>query len=114
MAPKDVVIVSANGLFREGLKRLLAKTALIKLATSIQGAEVMARTQNVDVVIVDQADDQATRSEVISHLLSIPGLRVITVSLEADHIQVYYPRGHTQHREVSGASEEALIAAIMD
>jgi DNA-binding NarL/FixJ family response regulator len=93
MSPKRVLIVSPHGLFREGLRHLLADvTSLVIIGqiTSLQEAEALARTQKVDAVIIEQVDnvnDETGRA--ISRLLSLPGMCVITVSLNTDEMRVY-------------------------
>lgn len=108
MSLKRVVIVSSQGLFRDGLKQMLARVAQVHLASSCGEAEELARAQKVDVMIVDQADDQVIGNEAISRLLSLPRMKVITVSLAAGDLQIY------QHERVVEASPEALIAAVLD
>ncbi len=108
MSLKHVVIISSYGLFRNGLKRLLANVALVELANSIEQVEELVRVQPVDTVIIDRAENHIIDSEVIARLLSLPGVRVITVSLEADDKQVY------QHEQVGEASVEDLVAAVLN
>lgn len=108
MSSKRVVIISSHGIFRDGLKRLLAKVALVELADSIEKVEDLMHKQQVDVVIVDRAEDRMTNSETISRLLSVPGVRVITVSLEGDDMQIF------QHKQVGEVSVEDLVAAVLD
>ena len=108
MSLKHVAIISSRGIFRDGLKRLLAKVALVELVNSIEEVEELMRKQQVDVVIIDRAEDQMTDDETISRLLSISGMRIITVSLEADDMQIY------QRKQVGEASVEDLVAAVLD
>lgn len=106
VSSRHVVIVSPLGLLREGLKRLLARVAEVELATSVREAEELAKRQRVDAVIVGQADDQMADSEIIVRLLSLPGTRVIIVSLQTGAMQVY------RHEQVNEASVEELIEAL--
>jgi hypothetical protein len=39
MSGKQVLIISSNGLFREGLKHILANTAVTRQTTSLQGEQ---------------------------------------------------------------------------
>jgi len=105
---KRVVVISSYALFRDGLKRLLVKVASVQMADSIEEVEELVSQQKVDTVIVDQAENQTSNSEIVSRLLSLPGVRVITVSLEGDEMQVY------RHQQVGKASVEDLIEAILD
>ena len=105
---KHVVIISPHGLFRDGLKRLLVNVAQVELAASIEKVEELARKQQVDAVIIDQEESQMRDRAIISRLLSLPGVRVITVSLEAGDMQIY------QHEQVGAASVEDLVAAVLD
>ena len=112
MSDKRVLIVSSNGLFREGLKHILANTADLtatRQTTSLQEAEKLARSGKVNVVIIDQADEtkgQESRAEAVSRLLSVPCLRVITVGLDTGDLWVY------KQERVEEASVEDLVAAL--
>lgn len=112
MSGKRVLIVSSHGLFREGLKHILADTTdltLTRHATSLQEAEDLARSEKVDVVIIDQADEaegQESRAAAITRLLAIPELRVITVGLNSGDLCVY------RQERVEEASVEDLVAAL--
>jgi hypothetical protein len=103
---RNVIILSSRGLFREGIKRLLADVADVALATSLAEVQDRLRDQRVDTVIVDQQDAPAAYRDLIWQLLSWPGMRVITVSLDLTDIQIY------QHQQVTQASPEALISAV--
>lgn len=103
---RHVVIVSPLGLLREGLKRLLARVAEVELATSIREVEELVRRQRVDAVIVGRADERIPDSEMIARLLSLPGTRVIIISLQTGAMQVY------RHEQVNEVSIEALIEAL--
>jgi DNA-binding NarL/FixJ family response regulator len=108
VSSKRVAIISSRGIFRDGLKHLLAKVALVELVDSIEEVEDLIHKQQVDVVIIDRAEDQMTDDKIVSRLLSVPGIRVITVSLEADDMRIY------QHSKVGEASVEDLVAAVLD
>lgn len=106
MSRRSVIILSSRGLFREGIKRLLADVADVALAASQAEVQDRLRYQRVDTVIVDQQHTPAAYGDFIWQLLSRPGMRVITVSLDLTDIQIY------QHQQVKQASPEALIAAV--
>lgn len=106
MPQKNVIILSSRGLFREGIKRLLADVAHVSFTTSWAEVQNRLRKQPVDAVIVDQQDAPAAYGDLIWDLLSRPGIRVITVSLDLTDIQIYH------HQQVIQASPEALIAAV--
>jgi DNA-binding NarL/FixJ family response regulator len=108
VSSRHVVIISSYKLFRDGLKRLLDKVALVEFADSIEEVEELVHQQQVDAVIIDQAENQMTGNEVISRLLSLPGVRVITVSLTGDEMQVY------RYEQVGKASVEDLIQAVLE
>jgi len=105
---KRVVIISSYALFRDGLRRLLSSVASVEMAASIEEAERLVSQQKVDAVIVDQAENQISNSEVVSRLQSLPGVRVITVSMAGDEMQVY------RYEQVGKASVEDLIEAVLD
>ena len=114
MSVKQVLIVSSNGLFREGLKHILDKAAdleLMKHTASLQEAEDLAREKQVDVVIIEQvegAEMPEKRTETVTRLLSIPGVRVISVDLNSADMWVY------KQERVVEVSVEDLLAAIDD
>jgi len=107
VSQRNVIILSSRGLFREGIKRLLADVADVSLATSRAEVQDLLRDQSIDTVIVDQQDTPAAYGDLIWQLLSWPGMRVITVGLDMTDIQIY------QHQQVIQASPEALIAAVV-
>jgi DNA-binding NarL/FixJ family response regulator len=112
MSGKRVLIVSSNGLFREGLKHILANTAdftLTRQISALQEAEEIARSNEVDVVIIDQADEaggRESRAAAIARLLTVPNIRVITVGLDTGDLLVY------KQERVEEASVEDLVAAL--
>jgi len=114
MSSKRVVIVSSHSLFREGLKRALADVTdldIVDQVDSFQQAEALARTQEVDVVIIDQAEnenDQLSHNEAAARLLSLPGIQVITVSLDTGDMWIY------RQERVIEASPADLVAALVD
>ena len=114
MVEKRVLIVSSNGLFREGLKHILGKSPnleLMKLSASLDEAESLARQKKVDVVIIEQVEDaeRGTKyTEAIARLLAVPGLHVISVGLDTDDMWIY------KQTRVKEVSVEDLLAAIDD
>ena len=108
MSQRHVVILSSRGLFREGLKRLLADVASVALAPSIEEVEELVGRKPVDTVILDQGDRSTSDDDFVCQLLSEPNIRIITVGLDVRDIHIY------QHRQVAQASPEALIAAVAD
>ena len=108
MSQRHVVILSSRGLFREGLKRLLADVASVALATSIEEVEELVGRKPVDTVIVDQEDRSISYDDFVCQLLFMPNMRVVTVGLDVRDIHIY------RHRQVAQASPEALIAAVAD
>ena len=114
MVKKRVLIVSSNGLFREGLKHLLGKLPnleLMKQSASLDEAENLARQKKVDVVIIEQVEDAercAKRAEADVRLLAIPDVRVISVGLDTGDMWIY------KQRRVEEVSVEDLLVAIDD
>lgn len=114
MDEKRVLIVSSNGLFREGLKHILGKShnvELMKQSASMDEAESLAREKKVDVVIVEQVEDaekSAKQTEAFARLLAIPDLRVISVGLDTGDMWIY------KQTRVEEVSVEDLLAAIDD
>ncbi len=107
MSRRRVVILSSRGLFREGLKHLLADTAVTTTATFPEEVRDLMRHQAIDTLILDQEDNSVTHSDFVCHLLlSRPGTRVFTVGLDVRDIQIY------RHEEIAQASAEALVAAV--
>jgi DNA-binding NarL/FixJ family response regulator len=114
MSSKRVLIVSSYGLFREGLRRLLAEVAdlvILDQVSSLKEANDLALQEKVDVVIVDQAEGinhQTSRNEALSYLIANPDVRVISVSLDTEDMRVY------KQQRVVEASVEDLVAALQD
>ena len=106
VSQRRVVILSSRGLFREGLKHLLADTAVTTTATFPQEVKDLMRHEKIDTVILDQEDNSVAHSDFICELLSSPGTRVFTVGLDVRDIQTY------RHEEIAQASAEALVAAV--
>jgi DNA-binding NarL/FixJ family response regulator len=112
MSGKRVLIVSANGLFREGLKHILDNSAgltLTRQTTSLIEAEELAREKQVDVVIIDCADETEGRvspNGAVTCLLAIPGVRVISVGLNTGDMWIY------RQERVEEVSVEDLMAAL--
>jgi hypothetical protein len=103
---RKVVILSSRGLFREGLKHLLAREVTPVAVTSAAEVDDLLRREAVDIVILDEEEDLVSNSDFVCRLLATPGRRVISVSLAVNEIHIY------QHQRVANASPEALIAAI--
>jgi DNA-binding NarL/FixJ family response regulator len=101
-----VVILSSRGLFREGLKHLLADNAVATTTAFPEEVKDMLRHEAIDTVILDQEEDSVSQRGFICELLSRPGTRVFTVGLDGRDIQVY------RHEEIAQASVEALVSAV--
>ena len=87
----------------------VADLSLTRQTTSLQEAEELARSNQVDVVIVDQAQNtegQESRSEAVNCLLAVPCLRVIVVSLDSGDLSIY------RQDCLEEASVENLLAAL--
>jgi len=79
---------------------------------SLEEAKRLICVQAVDAVVVDQDDaaiwgEGCPLPEAIAQLLTIPGLKVIAVSLQCQMAQVY------RHEMVSTASVEDFLAAVL-
>jgi DNA-binding NarL/FixJ family response regulator len=114
MAGKRVLIVSTHRLFSEGLKKILAETAdlaFARHANSLEEAEELVHAEQIDVIIVDRADETdmpAAHNEIFARLVSSPGIRVLTVSLTKGDLWIY------RQERVIEASVEDLVAALGD
>ena len=114
MSVKRVLIVSSNGLFREGLKHILGKSADLELmehTPSLREAEELAQEKQIDVVILEQVEETdrlEKRADAVTRLLSIPGVRVISVDLNSADMWVY------KQERVEEVSVEDLMAALSD
>jgi DNA-binding NarL/FixJ family response regulator len=106
VSQKRVVILSSRGLFREGLKRILAGVATVFLAASPDELAGQLSSRQIDVVILDQENDALPGSDLLAHWLALPGLRIITVRLDAHDMQIYY------HQQIVPATPQDLIAAV--
>jgi DNA-binding NarL/FixJ family response regulator len=112
MSGKKVLIVSSNGLFREGLKHILAGTidlAQTDQVSSLQEAEELVRMDQANVVICvrcDKGKGQECCVNNIKPLLSRPGVRVIVVSLKTGDLSIY------SREQIKEASDEDLVSAI--
>ena len=114
MSGKKVLIVSSNGLFREGLKHILAdKIDLAGSAdvSSLQEAAELVQMEKADTVICvlsERPDVKDCCADRVSSLLSRPGVRLLIISLETGDISVF-------SREcIVEASDEDLVAALAD
>ncbi len=107
-----VLLLSSNSLFRNGLRRIVSHVAQVTTVDTLEEAKQFACSQVVDAVVIDQDDtaiwqDGRPLPEPLVQLLSIPGLKVIAVSLQSQMAQVY------RHETVSTASVEDFLAAIL-
>ncbi len=107
-----VLLLSSNSLFRNGLRRIVSHVAQVTTVDSVEEAKQLACAQVVDAVVIDQDDtvtwaDGRLLPEILGQLLSVPGLKVIAVSLQCQTIQVY------RHETVSTASVEDFLATIL-
>lgn len=87
----EALIYSSHALFRNGLSRLIGDVADVRLVSSLDELVQLARSESARAVILDQGDaDSPVISQIITDLLRIPGLKVITVSLNADVVQIFH------------------------
>ena len=87
----DVLILSSHALFRDGLSKLIGDVATTRPVSSVEEMVRLARSETVQAVILDQSDvDAPTGNQILARLLAIPGLKVITVTLDADGVQIFY------------------------
>lgn len=107
-----MLIVSSNGLFREGLKHVLAGTADLDQAQNVctlQEAEELVSLGQANIVIFASSDNMEgaeISASTISPLLSRPGVRVIVASLNEGGLTVY------RRERVDGTSVDDLVAAL--
>lgn len=87
----DALLYSSHALFGSGLSKLIGDVATVRLVSSLDELVQLARSESVRAVILDQSDaDSPVISQTIADLLCIPGLKVITVSLNADVVQIFH------------------------
>jgi len=94
--PRRVLIVSANPLFREGLRKMYAerwggKASIVGTPTSMTEALLSLETHQPDLVIVDYDDKTINRDEFMNSFVTGKApMQVMLVSLkESGHVVVY-------------------------
>jgi cytochrome c oxidase subunit 2 len=96
--PRRVLIVSANPLFREGLRKMYAerwggKASIVGTPTSMVEALSSLETHQPDLVIVDYDDKTINRGEFLSRLgAGQAPMQVMLVSLQESGQVVVYDR----------------------
>jgi cytochrome c oxidase subunit 2 len=100
--PRRVLIVSANPLFREGLRKMCAtrsatgETLIVGLPTSMSEALAALETTNPDLVIVDYEDKTINRDEFLIRFVTgttgNTAMQVMLVSLQESGQVVVYDR----------------------
>ena len=100
--PRRVLIVSANPLFREGLRKMYAerwgeKASIVGLPTAMEEALLALETHLPDLVIVDYDDKTINRGEFLNRFVTGKApMQVMLVSLqESGQIVVYDRRNLT-------------------
>jgi cytochrome c oxidase subunit 2 len=96
--PRRVLIVSANPLFREGLRKMYAerwggKASIVGTPTSMVEALSSLETHQPDLVIVDFDDKTINRSEFLNRFVAGKApMQVMLVSLQESGQVVVYDR----------------------
>jgi len=96
--PHRVLIVSANPLFREGLRKMYAerwgeKAAIVGLPTAMAEALSALETHQPDLVIVDYDDKTINRDEFLNRFVAGKApMQVMLVSLQESGQVVVYDR----------------------
>ena len=114
MSGKNVLIVSSNGLFREGLKHILADRIDLVGSTqvsSLREAADLVQLGQFDVVICvlsDTGNGSECCTDKVSSLLTRPGVRLLIVSLKTGDISVF------KRERILEASDEDLVSALAD
>ena len=96
--PRRVLIVSANPLFREGLRKLYAerwgeKASIVGTPTAMSEALSSLETQQPDLVIVDYDDKTINRDEFLNRFVAGKApMQVMLVSLQESGQVVVYDR----------------------
>ena len=99
--PRRVLIVSANPLFREGLRKMYAerwggKASIVGLPTTMSEALLALETHVPDLVIVDYDDKTINRDEFLNRFMTgktgNTPMQVMLVSLQESGQVVVYDR----------------------
>jgi cytochrome c oxidase subunit 2 len=96
--PHRVLIVSANPLFREGLRKMYAerwgeRASIIGLLTTMAEALAALETGQPDLVIVDYDDKTINRDEFLNRFVAGKApMQVVLVSLQESGQVVVYDR----------------------
>ena len=96
--PRRVLIVSANPLFREGLRKMYAerwgeKASIVGTPTSMADALSALETHQPDLVIVDYDDKTINRDEFLNRFVTGKApMQVMLVSLQESGQVVVYDR----------------------
>lgn len=96
--PRRVLIISANPLFREGLKMMYGdrwgvKASIIGMPTIMEEALIALETQTPDLVIVDFDDKTINREEFLNRfVIGKSPMQVMLVSLQESGQVVVYDR----------------------
>ena len=96
--PRRVLIVSANPLFREGLRKLYTerwgdKALVVGMPTAMPDALLALETQALDLVIVDFEDKTINRDEFLNRfVIGKTPMQVMLVSLQESGQVVVYDR----------------------
>ena len=96
--PRRVLIVSANPLFREGLRKMYAerwgeKATIIGMPTAMDEALQALEAHAPDLVIVDYDDKMINRSEFLNRFVTGKApMQVMLVSLQESGQVVVYDR----------------------
>jgi len=101
ISPRLVLIVSANPLFREGLRKIYAerwgsKASIVGLPTTMTEALLALETHELDLVIVDYDDKTINRDEFLNRFVTgktgNTPMQVMLVSLQQSGQVVVYDR----------------------
>lgn len=108
---KRVILFSSQGLFRNGLRRLIGEATHIEIAATAAEAEKLARSDPSPIVLFDRTglaepDQEAELAAIMARLLAIPDIKIITVQLDAPTMQVY------RFQHIANMSLDDLIHAI--
>jgi len=96
--PRRVLIVSANPLFREGLRKVYAerwdgKAVITGMPTNMDETISMLETHQPDLVIVDHDDHTINRDEFLNRFVTgETPMQVVLVSLKESGQVVVYDR----------------------